>query len=84
MVEAAMILGQAEAQVAAVEAGLGVVQLATWLVEQQIRERTLLNILPELTAPGLPLHIIWWSSRQNSTKVQALIAHLESTLCFNH
>lgn len=82
-VEAAMILGQAEAQVAAVEAGLGVAQLATWLVEQQIREGTLLNILPELTTGGLPLHIVWRNSRQSSIKVQALIAHLEKTIAIN-
>jgi len=75
---ARMVLGQAEAQVAAVAAGYGVAQLATWLVERQIREGTLVNIMPELVTPGLALHIVWQQARGHLPKVQAVIAHLES------
>jgi DNA-binding transcriptional LysR family regulator len=79
-VEGRIVLGQAEAQVAAVEAGLGVAQLATWLVERQIREGGLIPILPSLATQGLPLHIVWQRSRQHAPKVQSLIAHFEATL----
>ena len=79
-VEGRIVLGQAEAQVAAVEAGLGIAQLATWLVEQQIRDGKLVRILPELATQGLPLHIVWQRSRQHAPKVQALIAHFEASL----
>lgn len=79
-VEGRIVLGQAEAQVAAVEAGLGIAQLATWVVEHQLREGKLAIILPELATQGLPLHIVWQRSRQHSPKVQALIAHFEQTL----
>lgn len=79
-VEGRIVLGQAEAQVAAVEAGLGIAQLATWVVEQQLREGRLTIVLPELATQGLPLHIVWQRSRQHSPKVQALIAHFEQTL----
>ncbi|KAF3996925.1 LysR family transcriptional regulator [Glaciimonas immobilis] len=75
-----IVLGQAEAQVAAVEAGLGIAQLATWLVEQQIRDGRLQKILPQLATQGLPLHIVWQRSRQHAPKVQALISHFETTL----
>jgi DNA-binding transcriptional LysR family regulator len=75
-----IVLGQAEAQVAAVEAGLGVAQLATWLVERQIHEGTLVRILPQLTTQGLPLHVVWQRSRQHAPKVQGLVAHFEATL----
>jgi len=78
--EGRIVLGQAEAQVAAVEAGLGVAQLATWLVERQIREGTVVNILPQLATPGLPLHLVWQSSRQQAPRVQALIAHFAASL----
>lgn len=80
---ASMVIGQAEAQVAAVAAGSGIAQLATWLVAEQIREGTLVNILPQLTTPGLPLHIVWLSSKQNSVKIQAVIAHLAEALTIN-
>lgn len=79
-VEGRIVLGQAEAQVAAVEAGLGIAQLATWVVEQQLREGRLQIILPELATQGLPLHIVWQRSRQHLPKVQALIAHFGQTL----
>ena len=74
------VLGNAEALVGAVEAGLGVAQLATWLVARQIAEGRLVALLPQLTTQGLPLHIVWQRSRSHALKVQALIGHLAATL----
>lgn len=79
-VEGRIVLGQAEAQVAAVEAGLGVAQLATWLVDQQLREGRLAVVLPDCAAQGLPLHLVWQRSRQHSPKVRTLLAHFERAL----
>ncbi|TWI67718.1 DNA-binding transcriptional LysR family regulator [Pseudoduganella lurida] len=79
-VEGCIVLGQAEAQVAAVEAGWGIAQLATWLVERQLRDGTLVPILPALATQGLPLHLVWQRSRQHAPKVQALIGHFTDTL----
>ena len=79
-VDGRIVLGHAEAQVASVEAGFGVAQLATWLVERQIREGTLVKILPDLATQGAPLHIVWQRSRQHSPKVQALISHFADAL----
>lgn len=79
-VKGRIVLGQAEAQVAAVEAGLGIAQLATWVIEQNLREGSLSIILPDYRTRGLPLHLVWQRSRQHSPKVQALIAHFEKTL----
>jgi DNA-binding transcriptional LysR family regulator len=79
-VEGRIVLGHAEAQVAAVEAGLGVAQLATWLVDERIREGKLVRVLPELATQGLPLHLVWQRSRQHFPKVQALIAHFKASL----
>lgn len=79
-VEGRIVLGQTEAQVAAVEAGLGIAQLATWVVERQLREGTLAIILPGLATQGLPLHIVWQRSRQHTPKVRTLIAHFEAAL----
>lgn len=75
-----IILGQAEAEVTAVEMGLGIAQLATWLVEQQLRDGSLVKILPELATSGLPLYLVWQRSRQHAPKVTALIAHFAQTL----
>lgn len=79
-VEGRIVLGQAEAQVAAVEAGLGIAQLATWLVAPRIRDGRLAKVLPALATQGLPLHLVWQKRRQQVPKVQALVAHFEETL----
>lgn len=79
-VEGRIVLGQAEAQVAAVEAGMGIAQLATWVVEQQLREGRLAIVLPDLATQGLPLHIVWQRNREHSPKVQALIAYFQASL----
>lgn len=79
-VDARIVLGHAEAQVAAVEAGLGLAQLSTWLVEQQIADGRLVEILPGLATQGLPLHLVWQRARQHAPKVQALVAHFAGSL----
>jgi len=79
-VAARIVLGQAEAQVAAVEAGLGIAQLATWLVDRQLRDGRLVAVLPHLATQGLPLHVLWQRSRQHAPKVQALIGALAAGL----
>jgi DNA-binding transcriptional LysR family regulator len=66
--------------VAAVQAGLGIAQLATWVVEQALREGRLVAILPAHVTQGLPLHIVWQRSREHSAKVRAVVGHFERTL----
>lgn len=75
-----IVLGHAEAQVHAVQTGLGVAQLATWLVAEQIRTGALVAVLPALSTQGLPLHVVWQHNRAHAPKVQALIAHFATTL----
>jgi DNA-binding transcriptional LysR family regulator len=75
-----MVFGQAESQLAAVEAGLGLAQFPTWLIDQQIRAGKLVSILPQLRTEGLPLHLLWQRNREHAPKIQALLAHFEATL----
>lgn len=75
-VQPRMVLGDGEAQVAAVMAGCGVAQLATWMIEEPLREGRLLRLLPAVEADGLPLHLVWPQSRQLLPKVDALLRHL--------
>ncbi|RYF65108.1 MAG: LysR family transcriptional regulator, partial [Comamonadaceae bacterium] len=50
-----IVVGNAEAQVSAVAAGWGVAQMATWLVDDALRERRVIQVLPEHTVDGLPV-----------------------------
>jgi DNA-binding transcriptional LysR family regulator len=71
-----MALGDGEAQVAAVVAGLGVAQMATWLMEKELSGGELVPILPELAVDGLPLTVIWPRKKQLTPKVDALLSVL--------
>jgi DNA-binding transcriptional LysR family regulator len=75
-----IVLGSAEAQVGAVKAGFGIAQLATWLIEEELAQGTLVEILPELATTGLPLHLVWRRRRQLSPKVAALLDALTASL----
>lgn len=73
LMDGRIVLGSAEAQVCAVKAGCGIAQLATWLIEAELRSGELVEILPELATDGLALDIVWPKSRRLQPKVDALI-----------
>jgi len=73
-----MALGDGEAQRSAVMAGLGVAQMATWLMEEQLARGELVGFLPELAVPGLPLYVVWPRRKQLTPKVDALLSALET------
>lgn len=79
-VESRIVVGHGEAQVAAVLAGMGIAQLATWLVDDHLRDGRLVQILPEWTTDGLPLHLVWARGRQLLPKVDGLLAYLGERL----
>jgi len=72
-VDGRIVVGNGEAQVDAVLAGCGVAQLATWLVGEHLATGRLLQILPQLSTAGLPLHLVWQRSRQLLPKVDAVL-----------
>ncbi len=79
-VEGRIIVGDGEAQVETVLAGGGVAQLATWLVDEHLANGRLVQLLPDATIEGLPLHLVWPRSRQLLPKVDGLLSYLGSLL----
>ena len=79
-VDARMVFGNAEAQLAAVVAGCGIAQMATWLVGEALRDKQLEPILPDCTVDGLPLNLVWPISRQLLPKVDSLVTLLGKKL----
>ncbi|WP_394780363.1 LysR family transcriptional regulator [Undibacterium sp.] len=75
-----MVAGDGEAQLAAVRAGLGVAQFATWLVQDDLNSGALLEIMAPLATDGLPLHLVWPRARQLTPKVNVLLQELENRL----
>lgn len=78
--ERRIIMGHGEALVAAVLAGHGIAQLATWLTEDELRKGDIVEILPNLSTNGLALNLIWPKSRQLVPKVNALVTFLIPSL----
>ncbi|MGM3275958.1 LysR family transcriptional regulator [Ralstonia sp. 24A2] len=78
--EGRITVGNGEAQVAAVKAGCGIAQLATWLVCDDIARGDLVQILPELATDGLPLNLAWPVGRQLLPKVDAVLELLAAEL----
>lgn len=75
-----IVLGSAEAQVEAVKSGFGVAQLATWLIQRELESGELVEVLPAWSTEGLPLHVVWPTSRQLIPKVDALLTLLTNEL----
>lgn len=71
-----MALGDVDAQVQAVCAGLGVAQMPTWLIHAQLQRGELEIILPEQQPDGLALTLVWPRRKQLLPKVDALLAAL--------
>ena len=74
--DARLAVGNGEAQLAAVVAGCGIAQMATWLAGEPLRNGKLVQILPDRTTDGLPLNLVWPQSKRLLPKVDALIAYL--------
>jgi len=70
---ARIAIGDAEGQVAAVQAGTGIAQLPTWLVSDALQSGRLIDVLPALATDGLQMNLVWLKSRQGLAKVQALL-----------
>ncbi|XTZ39149.1 LysR family transcriptional regulator [Salmonella enterica] len=68
-----MALGDVDAQVQAICAGLGVGQMPTWLVHRQLQRGELKVILPQLQVAGLALTLVWPRRKQLLPKVDALL-----------
>ncbi|QTF10790.1 LysR family transcriptional regulator [Brenneria izadpanahii] len=75
-----IVASDAEAQLAYVREGLGIAQLATWLVQDDLRDGTLVEVMAEQAADGLPLHLLWPVARQLTPKVSVLARLLETQL----
>lgn len=72
-----MALGDVDAQVSALCAGLGIAQMPTWLIRDALARGDLLTFLPQHMPDGLALTLVWPRRKQLLPKVDALLNALE-------
>ncbi|XES86447.1 LysR family transcriptional regulator [Franconibacter pulveris] len=73
-----MAVGDGEAQLSAVKAGLGVAQMATWLTREAEAAGELVRLLPERVVEGLPLMLVWPRKKTLTPKMEALLAAMQA------
>lgn len=66
-------LGHVEAVLAAASAGAGIAQLPRWLAEPFLRDGRLEELLAPFEPPGLPINLLWPSSRIITPRLRATI-----------
>jgi len=71
-----LALGDVDAQLQAVIAGLGVAQMPSWLIQRAVKRGDLEIILPQLQPDGLTLSVVWPRRKQFLPKVDALLSAL--------
>jgi len=75
-----IVVGDGEALLASVRAGLGIAQVATWLALDDLKSGKVVEVMGELAVDGLPLHLVWPVARQLTPKVDVLLQALERNL----
>ena len=75
-----LTVGDAEARRAAVLSGLGVAQMATWLLEEHLATGAIVEVMPQLATQGLPLYLAWPVARQLTPKTGTLLQELRQRL----
>jgi len=75
-----MMVSDGEAQLTALQAGLGIAQIATWLVNESLHNGSLVQVLGDVSMEGLPLHLVWPKNKQLLPKVDALLQALTAGL----
>ncbi|MHC8314656.1 LysR substrate-binding domain-containing protein [Pseudomonas sp. LB3P31] len=72
-VDPRLVVGNGDGLRMAALAGCGIVQLPSWLVEQELRDGTLVQVLAQLACVGMEINLGWVKNRQALPKVRVLI-----------
>ncbi|MGB3126040.1 MAG: LysR family transcriptional regulator [Pseudomonas sp.] len=71
-----LVVGNGDGLVMAAEAGCGIAQLPSWLIQPQLQAGTLVEVLPQLAVQGMEIHVAWIKSRQALPKVRVVVEAL--------
>jgi DNA-binding transcriptional LysR family regulator len=79
-VQSRFVANNAELMRGAAVAGLGLLMVPEFVVARELRDGTLLRLLPDTPPVGKVLHALYPRDRQGSTRVRALVDHLVDAL----
>jgi len=74
---ARMLVSDLDLLYTTVRAGLGIALLPAFLCVDDLREHRLERVLQDWTAPSIPVHVVYPSTRHLSAKVKGFIDHLQ-------
>lgn len=67
-----------EAMIAAGRAGCGIIQMPTWLANEDLQRGTLVPLLEDFAGGEMPIHVVWPKSHYLQPKVRAVIDMLQT------
>lgn len=67
-----------EAMLAAGRDGCGIIQMPTWLVNEDLSRGTLVPLLEDFAGGEMPIHVVWPKSHYLQPKVRAVIEMLQA------
>ncbi|WP_406850013.1 LysR substrate-binding domain-containing protein, partial [Chromobacterium phragmitis] len=70
----------AETYIACALAGLGLIQVPRYDVDEHLRSGALVALMPSARPEPMPVHLVYPSRRHLSRRVQAFLAWLEALL----
>lgn len=70
------VLNHSEAILEAARAGHGIALLSTWLAAEDLRAGKLVEVLPEMTTQGFPIHAVWPRTQHLAPKVRVVVDEL--------
>jgi DNA-binding transcriptional LysR family regulator len=65
-------------------AGLGAAVVSAWLVADDLRDGTLVRLVPDWQAPPLPVHLVYPAARQIPSRLRAFIDAMKAVLPHTH
>ncbi|MGU3305556.1 LysR family transcriptional regulator [Pseudomonas sp. M5A4_2d] len=79
-IAAHLVMGNGDGLLMAALAGCGIAQLPSWLIEQPLRDGTLVEVLPKLAITGMEINVAWVKNRQALPKIRAVVDALVTGL----
>lgn len=75
-----IVLNDALSSLALAEAGHGITLAMSYLTRSQIADGTLIEVLPHIAPPPLPVHLVWPEARMPTAAVRTFIDHAHARL----
>lgn len=80
MLDSTVSVNNTEAYIVAAKAGLGIIQVPLYDVQEELNQGNLVSILPEHTPPAMPIHLLYQNRQYQPSRLTVFLHWLQQTL----